>query len=358
MNNLNAPARRKTKKVWVGHVGIGGDAPISIQSMTNTKTADYHSTGRQIAELAAAGCELVRVAIPDEQAVQVLPLIIEQSVLPVIADIHFDYRLAIAAIEKGAAEIRINPGNIGGKNKLIALTRRAADAGIPLRIGVNAGSLEKKLLEKYRHKPAEALVDSACGYLDTLEAVGFFMTIVSLKSSDVYTTISANRLFAQQADYPLHIGVTEAGTEQTGTIKAAIGIGALLAEGIGDTFRVSLTAPPVSEIEVARSILQALGLRYFKAELVSCPTCGRCETDLISLTREVERLLKDVHKPLRVAVMGCAVNGPGEAKGADLGICIGKKQGLLFKKGKVVKTVALDRLLITLQEELHAEQAD
>ncbi len=353
---MNLPERKITRKVMVGKIAIGGDAPIAIQSMTNTKTANFTLTLEQIRDLEAAGCELIRVAVPDLDSVEALKKIVSQSAIPVIADIHFDYRLALASIAGGAAKIRINPGNIGGKERFIEVARNAEAAGIPLRIGVNAGSLEKKLLDLYRQKPADALFESALSYVDLLEKISFNQIVVSIKASSAYTTIQANRLFAEHLSYPLHLGVTEAGPLKTGSIKAAIGIGTLLAEGIGDTFRVSLTADPVEEIRVAREILQALGLRIFKPELISCPTCGRCETDLVQLTKTVEKIISDLNLPLRIAVMGCAVNGPGEAREADLGICAGKKQGLVFRKGKVVKTVKLEYLFDAFKTELEDEQ--
>jgi (E)-4-hydroxy-3-methylbut-2-enyl-diphosphate synthase len=354
---VNLPERKKTRKVFVGKVAIGEEAPIVIQSMTNTKTANFAATIEQIINLEAAGCELVRVAVPDHESVAALEMIVSQSPIPVIADIHFDHQLALAAIAAGAAKIRINPGNIGGTEKFLEVAKSAEAAGIPLRIGVNAGSLEKKLLDLYRHKPAEALFESALSYVNLLEKINFSQIVVSLKSSAVYTTIEANRLFAANAPYPLHLGVTEAGPLETGSLKAAIGIGTLLAEGIGDTFRVSLTANPAEEIRVAREILQALGIRIFRPELISCPTCGRCETDLVQLTNNVEEIISKLNlPPLRIAVMGCAVNGPGEAREADLGICVGKKQGLVFRKGKVVKTIKLEELLDAFLVELEAER--
>ncbi len=353
---MNLPERKKTRKIMIGRVAIGGDSPISIQSMTNTKTTDVASTLNQIKELESAGCELVRVAIPDIGAVAALKKIVRQSVLPVIADIHFDYQLAMASIDSGAAKIRINPGNIGSNAHFIEVAKKAEAAGIPIRIGVNAGSIEKKLISMYRQDPARAILESALAYIDLLEKNNFSQIVVSLKASSVLTTIQVNRLFAAQSAYPLHVGVTEAGPQATGTIKSAIGIGTLLAEGIGDTLRVSLTADPVEEIKVAREILQALGLRVFKPELISCPTCGRCETDLVQLIKNIEAIISNFSIPLRIAVMGCAVNGPGEAREADLGICAGKKHGLIFKKGKVVKTVKLDHLIDVFKAELDAEQ--
>lgn len=352
---MTAPQRKYTTTIKVGGITVGGNNPIVIQSMTNTKTTDIPATLNQIAELEKAGCELIRVAVPDRHAVSALRDIVTKSRIPVIADIHFDFRLAIEAIGSGAAKIRINPGNIGGKERLLEIASCADEAGIPIRIGVNAGSLENKLQELYKVKPAEALVESALGYIEALEKVRFKQVIVSLKASEVYTTIEANRLFSSQVDYPLHLGVTEAGPPLTGMVKSAIGIGTLLAEGIGDTFRVSLTANPVEEVELSRRILQALDIRRFEPELISCPTCGRCETDLVNLANSVEKMIKGLNIPLRIAVMGCAVNGPGEAREADLGICAGKQQGLIFRKGEVIKTVKLDQLLTAFKVELKRE---
>lgn len=349
---VNLPERKETRRVMIGKVAIGGGAPIAIQSMTNTSTLNAASTLNQIADLATEGCELVRVAVPNLEAARALKQIVCHSDIPVIADVHFDHRLAQASIDSGAAKIRINPGNLGGKERFLEVARHAEAAGIPMRIGVNAGSLEKKLFDLYRQKPAMALVESALSYVGLLERINFKPIVVSLKASSVYTTIQANRLFASQSAYPLHLGVTEAGPVEIGSLKAAIGIGTLLAEGIGDTFRVSLTADPVEEVKVGRSILQSLGLRLFKPELISCPTCGRCETDLIELTKTVDKMISNLNFPLRIAVMGCAVNGPGEARDADLGICAGKKRGLVFRKGKIIKTVRIDQLIDAFKEEL------
>lgn len=344
--------RRITRTVKVGNVTIGGEAPVVIQSMTNTKTTDVGATLDQINQLFQAGCELVRIAVPDAAAATALEKIVVSSPLPVIADIHFDHRLACQALESGAAKIRINPGNIGGREKLFDLARRAKQFNVPIRIGVNAGSLEKKLVKKYGGITAAALVESALAYLEILESIDFRNVLVSLKASDVYTVISAYRLFSEKSPYPLHLGVTGAGPLGAGTIKGAVGIGTLLAEGIGDTLRVSLTAHPIEEVRVARQIVQALGLRKFVPELISCPTCGRCEIDLITLVGKVEEILQNYKAPLSVAVMGCAVNGPGEAKEADLGISAGKKHGIIFRHGTVIRTVRLDDLLETLIAEL------
>lgn len=351
---MDQPERRKTRVVKVGKLMIGGTAPISIQSMTNTEPHDYDATLAQIRDLAEAGAELVRVAIPDKKTLPVFKKLVQNCQLPLVGDIHFDPELAALALDNGAAKIRINPGNIGGTKRLEALALKAKERNAAIRIGVNAGSLERRLLQKYRGATAEAMVDSAAAYLEIFENAGFENLVVSLKASDVYTTIKANRLFAKDYDYPLHLGVTEAGPPSTGLLKGAIGIGALLADGIGDTVRVSLTASPLEEIMAAKKILQALGIRIFTPDLISCPTCGRCEIDLVPLVNQVEKLLENYKEPLKVAVMGCAVNGPGEAKDADVGISAGKKKGILFKHGKVVKTVEQDKLLEALQDELNS----
>jgi (E)-4-hydroxy-3-methylbut-2-enyl-diphosphate synthase len=352
---MYSSTRRKTRNVRVGNVDIGSGSPISIQSMTNTLTVDTESTFTQINNLIEAGCEIVRVAIPDRESAEALKILVSKSSVPLIADIHFDYQLAIMAMENGAAKIRINPGNIGGHNRFLEVARKAAQIGTPLRIGVNSGSLARNYLDHYKLYPAEALVNSALDYVNVLEKINYHNFVVSLKASDVLNTINANRLFASQTDYPLHLGITEAGPTETGLIKGAIGIGTLLSEGIGDTIRVSLTASPLEEIRVAKQILQALCLRIFQAELISCPTCGRCQTDLVSLALSVERMLDNYALPLKIAVMGCAVNGPGEAREADIGICAGKKKGLLFRQGKIIKTVNNDQLLSALQDELDGE---
>jgi (E)-4-hydroxy-3-methylbut-2-enyl-diphosphate synthase len=344
--------RKLTASITVGNVVIGGGSPVVVQSMTNTKTTDVEATLEQISELKQSGCELIRVAIPDYEAAEALERIVVRSPLPVVADIHFDLKLAYRSLESGAAKIRVNPGNIGGKKKLIELAGRAEKFGVPIRVGVNAGSLDRKLLKKYGCVNASALVESALDYTGALESAGFGNLIVSLKASDVVTTISAYRLFSKQSTYPLHLGVTGAGPLEAGTIKGAVGIGTLLAEGIGDTLRVSLTASPVEEIRVARHILQTLKLRRFTPELISCPTCGRCEVDLVALARKVELILENYSLPISVAVMGCAVNGPGEAREADLGLTAGKKQGILFRRGKVIKTVEFKDLLGALKKEL------
>ncbi len=344
--------RRVTRPVRVGGITIGGDAPVTIQSMTTTRTENYSATLAQIEALHEAGADLVRVAVPDQGAAAVLKKLAANSPVPLVADIHFDIRLAYLALDNGAAKIRINPGNLGGRAKLTELARKAAGYRVPLRVGVNAGSLEKKLLEKHGGPTAAALVESALGYLEALEEIGFGDVVVSLKASDVRTTISAYRLFSEKKSYPLHLGVTGAGPAEAGSIKGAVGIGALLADGIGDTVRVSLTASPLEEVRVARHILQALDLRTFGPDLISCPTCGRCEVELVPLVNEVEKMLEAYSMPVKVAVMGCAVNGPGEAREAEVGICAGRKKGILFRRGRVVRTVEQDRLLEALKEEL------
>ena len=331
--------RRKTRQIQVGKVKIGGDAPISIQSMTNTRTDDAAATLRQIGELAAAGCEIIRCAVPDMAAAEGLKRIVSESPIPVIADIHFDYKLALAAIDAGVDGLRLNPGNIGGNDRVAAVVDAAKKRNIPIRIGVNAGSLPKDLLEKYGHPTAEALVEAAWRHIHILEEMDYRNIKVSLKAHDVPLTVAAYRLLASQCDYPLHVGITEAGTINSGIIKSAVGIGTLLAEGIGDTIRVSLTGDPVREVKVAYDILKSLGLREYGPTLISCPTCGRTKINLEKLALEVERRLEKISEPITVAVMGCVVNGPGEAREADVGIAGGINEGLIFKKGVVLKKV-------------------
>lgn len=331
--------RRKTRQIQVGKVKIGGDAPISVQSMTNTRTDDAAATLRQIGELAAAGCEIIRCAVPDMAAAEGLKRIVSESPIPVIADIHFDYKLALAAIDAGVDGLRLNPGNIGGNDRVAAVVDAAKKRNIPIRIGVNAGSLPKDLLEKYGHPTAEALVEAAWRHIHILEEMDYRNIKVSLKAHDVPLTVAAYRLLASQCDYPLHVGITEAGTINSGIIKSAVGIGTLLAEGIGDTIRVSLTGDPVREVKVAYDILKSLGLREYGSTLISCPTCGRTKINLEKLALEVERRLEKISEPITVAVMGCVVNGPGEAREADVGIAGGINEGLIFKKGVVLKKV-------------------
>lgn len=334
-----------TKQIKVGNVLVGGGAPVSIQSMTNTRTDDVEATLRQIRELAAAGCEIIRVAVPDMAAAKAVGKIKEQCPLPLVVDIHFDYKLALEAIAAGADKVRINPGNIGSEDRVKAVADACRQKNIPIRIGVNGGSLEKPLLAKYGGVCPEAMVESAFGHIRLLNKFDFDDICVSLKSSSVPMTMKAYQIMSQESDYPLHIGVTEAGTVRMGTLKSAVGIGGLLALGIGDTMRVSLSADPVEEVYAARDILKAAGIRKEGAELVSCPTCGRTRIDLISLAGEVEERLKTVDKPITVAVMGCVVNGPGEASAADCGIAGGVGEGLLFKKGQIIKKVPQDQLV-------------
>lgn len=337
-----------TKQITVGKVKIGGGAPVSIQSMLNTKTTDVEGSLRQIRELAAAGCEIARLAVPDMESAEAFRKICDVSPLPLVADIHFDYRLAIKAAENGAAKIRINPGNIGGEERVKAVADCCKAHHIPIRIGVNGGSLEKDLLEKYGHPTPEALVESAFSHIRLLEKFGFDDICVSMKSSSVPLMMKAYQLFSAQSDYPLHVGVTETGTEHMGLIKSAMGIGGLLCQGIGDTIRVSLTAAPVREVYAARDILKAAGLRHDGVNIVACPTCGRTRIDLIGLANRVEEALKNCKKPITVAVMGCVVNGPGEAREADVGIAGGDGVGMLFAKGQMLQKLPYDELLPAL----------
>ncbi len=334
-----------TKQINVGGVLIGGGAPVTIQSMCSTPTQEVEATLRQIRELAAAGCEIIRVAVPDMEAARAVGKIKESSPIPVVVDIHFDYKLALEAIAAGADKVRINPGNIGGEDKVKAVAEACRLHNIPIRIGVNGGSLEKPILARYGKICPEAMVESAFGHIRLLNKFDFDDICVSLKSSSVPITMRAYQLMGERSGYPMHIGITEAGTVRMGTLKSAVGIGGLLALGIGDTMRVSLSADPVEEVYAARDILKAAGVRREGPELVSCPTCGRTRIDLISLANQVEERLKTVDKPITVAVMGCAVNGPGEARSADCGIAGGIGEGLLFQKGEIVKKVPQDRLV-------------
>lgn len=334
-----------TKQINVGGVCVGGGAPVTIQSMTNTKTHDVEATVKQIRRLAAVGCEIVRVAVPDEATARAVGDIRSRIDIPLVVDIHFDYKLALEAIAAGADKVRINPGNIGGEDRVKAVAQACHLHNIPIRIGVNGGSLEKDILTKYGKICPEAMVESAFGHIRLLNKFDFDDICVSLKSSSVPVTMRAYQLMGERSDYPLHIGVTEAGTVRMGTLKSAVGIGGLLALGVGDTMRVSLSAHPVEEVYAARDILKAAGMRREGPELVSCPTCGRTRIDLISLANQVEEGLKSVDKPITVAVMGCAVNGPGEAAAADCGIAGGVGEGLLFQKGEIIKKVPQDRLV-------------
>ncbi|MFZ5591503.1 MAG: flavodoxin-dependent (E)-4-hydroxy-3-methylbut-2-enyl-diphosphate synthase [Bacillota bacterium] len=346
--------RKKTRRIYVGNVPIGDGAPIAVQSMTNTDTRNVPATLAQIAELAGAGCEIIRVAVPDREAALALREIKKASPLPIIADIHFDYRLALAALEAGVDGLRINPGNIGGRSKVREVVVAARERRVPVRIGVNAGSLEKELLERYGGPAPQAMLESALRHVAMLEEHGYDQIKISLKASDVPLMLEAYRLLAEKVDYPLHIGVTEAGTVRSGLVKSAVGIGALLAQGIGDTVRVSLTGHPVHEVKAAYDILGALGLRRRGVELISCPTCGRTQVDIISLAEQVEERLKHITRPLKVAVMGCVVNGPGEARQADVGIAGGKGQGLIFRQGRILRKVPEERLLDELLREVEA----
>lgn len=344
--------RRPTRQIHIGKVAIGGGAPISVQSMTNTKTTDTEATVAQIRALQAAGCDIVRLAVPDMEAAKNLGNILRQVTVPLVADIHFDYKLALEAIHQGIHALRLNPGNIGGEEKVKAVVEAAKEAGIPIRIGVNAGSLDKKILKKYGGVTPEALVESAMEHVRILEALDFHDMKISLKAHDVPLTIAAYRLMSQTVDYPLHLGITEAGTVNTGIIKSAVGIGALLAEGIGDTFRISLTGDPVVEVRVANEILKSLGLKEYGPTLVACPTCGRTSIDLSAIAAQVEEKLRDIEEPIEVAVMGCVVNGPGEARGADVGIAGGNGEGLIFRKGEIVRKVPEADLVNELFQEI------
>ncbi len=341
-----------TKQILVGGVPIGGGAPVTIQSMCNTRTGDVEATVRQIRALEAAGCEIIRVTVPDMEAARALSAIRESISIPLVADIHFDYRLAVEAAARGADAIRINPGNIGGEDRVRAVVEACRARRLPIRIGVNGGSLEKELLAKYGRVTPEALVESALGHIRLLEKYDFGDICVSVKSSDVPVNMKAYRLLHETVDYPLHLGVTEAGTPSMGLIKSAVGIGGLLCDGIGDTIRVSLTADPVEEIAAAKRILQACGLRRSGVDLVSCPTCGRTSYNMIPLVEELERRLAGCEKQITVAVMGCVVNGPGEASAADIGVAGGKGEGLIFRHGKVLYKVPEEKLLDALLEEI------
>ena len=345
--------RKLTRKIMVGGVPVGGGAPVSIQSMLNTRTTDVDGCLAQIRALAAAGCEIARLAVPDMEAAEAFGAICAASPLPLVADIHFDYRLAIRAAENGAAKIRINPGNIGGEDRVRAVVEACGARGIPIRVGVNGGSLEPRLLEKYGRPTPEALVESAFGHIALLEKYDFHDICVSMKSSSVPLMIEAYRLFSERSDYPLHIGVTETGTARMGTIKSAMGIGALLCQGIGDTMRVSLTADPVQEVLTAKDILKAAGLRKTGVNIVACPTCGRTRIDLIGLANQVEQALAACEKPITVAVMGCVVNGPGEAREADIGIAGGKGEAVLFVHGEPVRKLTGENILDQFMEEIY-----
>lgn len=349
--------RDNTKVINIGGVKIGGGNPVAIQSMTNTKTSDVNATTSQILALEKAGCDIIRCAVPDMEAALALKEIKKAIHIPLVADIHFDYKLAIAAIENGADKIRINPGNIGDKEKVKAVVDAAKEKNIPIRVGVNSGSLEKEIIKEYGKVTAEGLVKSALMQVKIIEEMGYSNLVISIKSSDVLMCIKAHEIIAKQSDYPLHVGITESGTLLNGNIKSAIGLGNILYQGIGDTIRVSLTGEPVCEVSSAKLILRTLGLRKGGITVVSCPTCGRTQIDLINLANRVEDMVKniDTDKELKVAVMGCAVNGPGEAREADIGIAGGKGEGLLIKKGEIIQKVPEDKLLDVLKEEIYSE---
>ena len=341
-----------TRKIDVGGIPVGGGAPVTVQSMCNTRTQDVDASVAQIERLQAAGCDIVRLTVPDMEAARAFAKIKKRVALPLVADIHFDYRLALKCIENGIDKVRINPGNIGSRDRVKQVADAAKAKGIPIRIGVNGGSLEKRLLEKYGGPTADALVESALGHVEILDDVDFEDIVVSIKVSNVPTMIEAYRKFSERSDIPLHVGVTESGTERLGTIKSSIGIGTLISEGIGDTIRVSLTADPVREVYAAKDILRVLGERKNGIEFVSCPTCGRTQIDLIGIASEVERRLQGIDKSIKVAVMGCIVNGPGEARDADIGIAGGKGEGIIFRKGEILRKVPEDMIVEELVKEV------
>lgn len=344
--------RRRTRKVWVGGIPVGGDAPVSVQTMTKTKTSDVAGTVAQIVAAADAGCDIVRVTVNDREAAEAMHEIVRQSPIPIVADIHFNHVFALESIRAGVAKVRINPGNIGSIDRIHEVLGAAKDRGIPIRIGVNSGSLEEDILARHGYPTAEALFESAMRHAQICEDAGFRDVIISVKSTDVRLMIEAYRLLAARTDYPLHLGVTEAGTTKIGTIKSAVGIGTLLAEGIGDTVRVSLTDDPVKEVEVGKEILRSLGLASRNVEIIACPTCGRLEVDLFKITNELEERLAGVKKPVKIALLGCVVNGPGEASEADIGIAAGKGVGILYRKGEVVRRLKEEEIIDTVIEEV------
>ena len=363
LQNLNAPVwrapavktvRRQTRKVWVRDIPVGGDAPISVQTMTKTKTHDIKGTLRQIDEAAEAGCDIVRITVNDKEAASAMAELVQGSKLPVVADIHFNHVFALESIKAGVAKVRINPGNIGSIDRIHEVLGAARERGTPIRIGVNSGSLEEDILEKHGYPTAEALFESAMRHAQICEDFGFRDVIISVKSTDVRLMIEAYRYLAERTDYPLHLGVTEAGTTKVGTIKSSVGIGTLLAEGIGDTIRVSLTDEPYKEVEVGKEILRSLGLASRSVEIIACPTCGRLEVDLFKITNELEEKLRGIKKPVKIALLGCVVNGPGEASEADIGIAAGKGVGILYRKGEVVRRLKEDEIIDAVMEEVMA----
>ncbi|PLX23331.1 MAG: 4-hydroxy-3-methylbut-2-en-1-yl diphosphate synthase [Ignavibacteria bacterium] len=343
--------RRSTRKMWVGDVPVGGDAPISVQTMTKTKTADVQGTLEQIRRAADEGCDIVRVTVNDKHAAAAMADIVKGSPIPIVSDIHFNHVFALEAIKAGVAKVRINPGNIGSVERIHEVLGAAKERGIPIRIGVNSGSLEEDILEKHGYPTAEALFESAMRHAEICEDFGFRDVIISVKSTDVRLMIEAYRTIAERTDYPLHLGVTEAGTSKVGTIKSAVGMGTLLAEGIGDTIRVSLTDEPYREVEVGKEILRSLGLASRNVEIIACPTCGRLEVDLFKITNELEERLAGIKKPVKIALLGCVVNGPGEASEADIGIAAGKGVGILYRKGEVVRRLKEDEIIDAVYEE-------
>ena len=344
--------RRQSRKIFVGGVPIGGDAPISVQTMTKTKTSDIEATIEQIKQVEDAGCDIVRVTVNDKEASESMKEIVRRSNIPIVADIHFNHIFALQSIDAGVAKVRINPGNIGSEKRIEEVLQKAKARKIPIRIGVNSGSLEEDILEKYGYPTAEALFESAMRHAQICEKYDFQDFAISVKSADVKLMIDAYRLIAERTDYPLHLGVTEAGTTRVGTIKSAVGIGTLLAEGIGDTIRVSLTDDPVKEVEVGKEILRSLGLASRNVEIIACPTCGRLEVDLFTITNKLEEAVKDIKKPIKVALLGCVVNGPGEASEADIGIAAGKGVAILYRKGKIIKRIKEEEIVDVLLEEV------
>ncbi|MFW5998163.1 MAG: flavodoxin-dependent (E)-4-hydroxy-3-methylbut-2-enyl-diphosphate synthase [Bacillota bacterium] len=344
--------RRKSKKIFIGNIPVGGDSPISVQSMTNTKTQNIEKTVTQIKELTAAGCEIIRVAVPDKESADKLAMIKKNIEIPLVADIHFNYKLALEAIAQDVDGLRINPGNIGKEEYVYKIIKEAKKSQIPIRVGVNSGSIEKRLLEKYGRPTAEAMVESALSHVKLLEKYDFYDIIISLKSTDIWMTLKAHDIISKKVDYPFHIGITEAGGGTSGTVKSAAGAGALLTSGYGDTIRISLTGNPVKEVEVAWEILKSLNLRKRGPEIISCPTCGRTRINLTEVAEKVKARLTDINKPVKIAVMGCEVNGPGEAREADIGIAGGKNKGYIFKKGKLIKKVPENQLVESLIKEI------